>query len=56
MPLELSQKMQAECEKNHVPCNLVVIKGAGHGFSGDGRKQAEAARDAWFEKYLLPKQ
>jgi acetyl esterase/lipase len=54
VPLELSRKMLAACEKQHVPCELVVIKGAGHGFSGDGRKQAEAVRDAWFEKYLLP--
>jgi acetyl esterase/lipase len=54
VPLELSEKMLAECRKNHVPCELVVIKGAGHGFAGKDRKQAETARDAWFAKYLLP--
>ena len=54
VPLELSEKMLAECRRNHVPCELLVIKGAGHGFAGKDRKQAEVARDAWFEKYLLP--
>ncbi len=54
VPLELSEKMLAECRKNRVPCELLVIKGAGHGFAGDDRKRAVAARDAWFEKYLLP--
>ena len=55
VPFEGSVKMAAECRKQHVPCDLVLIKGAGHGFAGADRKQAETARDAWFEKYLLPK-
>ena len=54
MPFELSEKMLAECRRQHVPCELVAIKGAGHGFAGKDRKQAELTRDAWFEKYLLP--
>jgi acetyl esterase/lipase len=54
VPMVLSEKMLAECREQHVPCELLVIKNAGHGFAGKDRKQAEAARDAWFEKYLLP--
>ena len=54
LPLELTEKLLATYEKNHVPCELLVIKGAGHGFAGADRKRAEAARDAWFEKHLLP--
>ena len=50
MPFELSEKMLAECRRQHVPCELVAIKGAGHGFAGKDRKQAELARDAWFEE------
>jgi acetyl esterase/lipase len=54
VPFQLSQKMLAECQRQHVPCELLLIKGAGHGFAGADRKQAEVARDAWFVKYLLP--
>jgi dipeptidyl aminopeptidase/acylaminoacyl peptidase len=55
VPFELSEKMLAECRRQRVPCELLAIKGAGHGFAGKDRKQAELARDAWFEKYLLPR-
>ena len=54
VPIEHSQKILAEMQKNHVPCELVVIKGADHGGVG-GDWRAGAARIAWFEKYLLPK-
>ena len=54
VPIEHSQKILAEMQKNHVPCELVVIKGADHGGVG-GDWRAGARRIAWFEKYLLPK-
>jgi acetyl esterase/lipase len=55
VPLDHSQKILAEFQKNHVASDLLVIKGAEHGFHGEDEKRAAAARDAWFEKYLLKK-
>ena len=55
VPLEHSRKILAEYQKNHVACDLLVIKGAGHGFQGEDEKRAVAARDAWFEEHLLKK-
>ena len=54
VPLEHSEKMYAELQKNKVPGELMVIKGGGHGFGGMDSWSAMVARDAWFEKYLLP--
>ena len=53
---EHSEKMYAELQKNHVPSELFVVRGGGHGFSGMGVSEWSAgiARDIWFEKYLLP--
>jgi acetyl esterase/lipase len=56
VPLEHSEKMYAELQKNHVPSELVVVRGGGHGFRGMDDWSAMVARDAWFEKYLLPHQ
>ena len=53
VPLDHSQNILVELQKKNVPCELLVIKGAGHGFRGDDDKQAAAARDNWFEKWLL---
>ena len=33
-------------------CELIVIKGAAHGFPGDQGTQAETALLDWFDKYL----
>ncbi len=55
VPLGHSQRMLAALKKHGVPGKLVVIMGAGHGFSGDYVKQASKARVAWFEKHLLNK-
>jgi acetyl esterase/lipase len=56
VPIDHSQKILAEFQKNHVASDLLVIKGGQHGFQGEDDKQAAAARDAWFEKYLLKKE
>ena len=53
VPLDHSQKIQAEMQKQHVPCELIVVKGAAHGFGAADAARADAARDHWFEKYLL---
>ncbi len=55
VPLNHSEKILAEFKKNKVPCELLVIKGAGHGFGGEDGKRAGEALLAWFEKYLLKK-
>ena len=34
VPLEHSEKMYVELQKNHVRSELIVVKGGGHGFSG----------------------
>ena len=54
VPLEHSEKIYAKLQKNHVPSELMVIKGGGHGFGGWDSWNAMVARDAWFEKWLLP--
>ncbi len=38
-----------ECDAT---CELIVMKGAAHGFPGDQGTQAETALLAWFDKYL----
>jgi acetyl esterase/lipase len=47
-----SERIQAAFKKEKVPCELIVIKGAGHGFAGEQGEQAGKALVAWFDKYL----
>jgi acetyl esterase/lipase len=50
--LDNSQRILAEFQKDKVPCELIVIEGADHGFAGeDGRRASKALVD-WFDKYL----
>jgi len=53
--IEHSEKILAEFKKNKVTAELIVIKGAGHGFGGEDGKHAGEALVAWFEKHLLKK-
>jgi len=55
VPLEHSEKILAEFKKHKVASELMVIKGAGHGFRGDDGKRASEALVDWFEKHLLKK-
>jgi len=55
VPLDHSTKIQAEFDKSHVPCEVLVIEGAGHGFRGEDGKRAADATAAWFEKHLAAK-
>jgi acetyl esterase/lipase len=50
--LDNSQRILGEFKKHKVPCDLVVIPGAGHGFVGEQGGQAAKALIAWFDKYL----
>jgi acetyl esterase/lipase len=47
-----SERIQAAFKKEKVPCELIVMKGAGHGFAGEQGEQAGKALVAWFDKYL----
>jgi len=53
VPMEHSEKIRVQFQEKHVPCDLMIIPGAGHGFQGDDAKQASDATVAWFKKYLL---
>jgi acetyl esterase/lipase len=55
VPLEHSEKIKAEFNKKKVPCELLVIEGAGHGFLGEDGRRANEATVAWFEKHLVGK-
>lgn len=52
--LDNSERILAAFKKDKVPCDLIVMKGAGHGFPGEQGDQASAALVAWFDKYLPP--
>ena len=53
VPIDHSEKIFAEFEKNKVTSELLVIKDAGHGFRDEDGKRASEAMVAWFEKHLL---
>jgi acetyl esterase/lipase len=53
VPLEHSKKILPEFAKHKVPAELLVIKGAAHGFRGDDLVKANTALVKWFEKYLV---
>jgi acetyl esterase/lipase len=56
VPIEHSKNMLAALQKVKVPCKLVTIEGAGHGFTPkQNQTQVSPASMAWFEKYLAPK-
>lgn len=50
--LDQSQRIHAAFRKAKVPCELVVIEGAGHGFGGKDRERASKALVNWFDQYL----
>jgi acetyl esterase/lipase len=51
--LDNSEKIEAALKKEGVPCELIVMHGAGHGFLGEQGKQASEALIKWFDKYLV---
>ncbi|MHC4324637.1 MAG: prolyl oligopeptidase family serine peptidase [Planctomycetota bacterium] len=53
VPIDHSEKILAEFEKHKVISELLVIKGAGHGFRGEDGKRASEAMVAWFEEHLV---
>ncbi|NQV36127.1 MAG: alpha/beta hydrolase [Phycisphaeraceae bacterium] len=53
VPLWHSEKIQEALTEKGVESELLVIRGAAHGFGGDDAKRASDAWVAWFEKHLL---
>lgn len=53
VPLWHSEKFQAALTEKGGESELLVIKDAAHGFSGDDAERANRAWIAWFEKHLL---
>lgn len=51
--LDNSERILAAFKKEGVPCELIVIKGAGHGFAGENGKRASQALLKWFDTYLM---
>lgn len=52
VPLFHSEKMDEALKGVNVPSEVVVIKGAAHGFDAEGQKVAYQSMIDWFEKYL----
>ncbi len=50
-----SEKIHQALQKHGVDSKLVIIEGAGHGFSGDGATRAAKEWVNWFERHLLKK-
>ncbi len=54
VPLEQSQRMHDRLQAAGVPCEMLILEGAGHGFKGDDAQRSSDAMTAHFEKYLMP--
>ena len=52
----LSEILLEAMSENNMIYDLIVLKGAGHGFRGEQGEQARSAMVAWFDKYLGPPQ
>ena len=50
MPIQQAEIIIAKYKENGVPCELVVKKGAGHGWKGLDQDVKTLAD--WFDKYL----
>ncbi|MGY8769501.1 MAG: alpha/beta hydrolase family protein [Pirellulales bacterium] len=52
VPILHSNNIFAEFQKQKVTSELMVIKGAGHGFRGDDFTRSIQATTDWFDKHL----
>ena len=53
VPLSNSKSIYEAFQQKNVKTQLIVIEGAGHGFTGDNAKRAMAAVVSWFEQTLI---
>lgn len=51
--IDQSERILAEFTDDKVPCKLVVIEGAAHGFAGKDAERASKELVDWFDKYLV---
>jgi acetyl esterase/lipase len=54
VPLKHSEQIKTAFDDSKVPCELITIEGAGHGFRGDDSKRATQSSIEWFDRYLNP--
>ena len=52
VPISHSERFLKAMQESKATCELIVMKGAAHGFPGDQGTQAETALLEWFDKYL----
>ncbi len=52
VPVSHSRNMHAAMKEAKVTCDLLEIKGAGHGIQGEGLQRSIKAMLAWFDKHL----
>ena len=52
VPISHSERYVEAMKKSGATCELLVMKGAAHGFPGEQGTQAETALLDWFDKYL----
>lgn len=52
VPIWHSEKMEEALRANDVPVELIVIKGAAHGFDGAGNSRMFQGMIGWFEQHL----
>lgn len=52
VPISHSERYNEAMKKAGATCELIVMKGAAHGFPGEQGTQAETALLDWFDKYL----
>jgi acetyl esterase/lipase len=55
VPIAQSEQIYAALKQQHVPTDLVVIEGGGHGFKGADAQRANKATAEWFAKHLAPR-
>lgn len=55
VPISHSQNMLAALKKEKIPCDLVTIEGAAHGFNAKQNQIVIPAMVGWFEKHLAEK-
>lgn len=53
VPLSSSQVIYEAFREHGVETEMIILKGAGHGFRGEHLNNARSAMVAWFEKYLF---
>lgn len=54
VPIRHSEQIKSKFSDDNVPCELITIDGAGHGFQGEAARKATQSSLDWFERFLNP--